>query len=104
MAAPSGGTEVPCSPQCEESPHGDRPSPAGATELAAAEATAGVAVATIAPLAPEERGGMAGVSGKVAATGGVGKKKASRNASRSATSLGRRGCMGHRPSNNSHFK
>ena len=61
MAAPLSGTEVPCSPHSEESPEGDRPSPAGATELAAAEATAGVAVATIAPLAPLERGGRSGV-------------------------------------------
>ena len=61
MAAPLIGTEVPCSPQSDESPNGDRPSPAGTTELAAAEASAGVAVATIAPLAPVERGGRAGV-------------------------------------------
>ena len=61
MAAPLSGTEVPFSPHSEESPKGDRPSPAGATELAAAEATAGVAVATIAPLAPLERGGRSGV-------------------------------------------
>ena len=61
MAAPSSGTEVPCSPQSEESPEGDRPSPAGTTELAAAEASAGVAFATIASLAPLERGGRSGV-------------------------------------------
>jgi len=61
MAAPSSGTEVPCSPQSDESPKGDRPSPAGPTELAGAEASAGVAVATIAPLAPVERGGRSGV-------------------------------------------
>ena len=61
MAAPSSGTEVPCSPQSEESPEGDRPSPAGTTKLAAAEASAGVAFATIAPLAPLERGGRSGV-------------------------------------------
>ena len=61
MAAPSSGTEVPCSPQSDESPKGDRPSPAGTTELAAAKASAGVAFATIAPLAPLERGGRSGV-------------------------------------------
>ena len=61
MAAPSSGTEVPCSPQSDESPKGDRPSPAGPTELAGAEASAGVAVATIAPLAPVERRGSAGM-------------------------------------------
>ena len=61
MAAPLSGTEVPCGPQSDESPKGDRPSPAGTTELAAAEASAGVSVATIAPLAPVERGGGSGV-------------------------------------------
>ena len=57
MAAPLSGTEVPCSPHSDESPKGDRPSPAGSTELASAEASACVAVATIAPLAPVGRGG-----------------------------------------------
>ena len=61
MAAPLSGTEVPFSPHSEESPKGDRPSPAGTTELAAAKASAGVAFATIAPLAPLERGGRSGV-------------------------------------------
>ena len=61
MASPSSGTEVPCSPQSDESPTGDRLSPAGPTELATAEASAGIAVATIAPLAPVERGGWSGV-------------------------------------------
>ena len=61
MAAPLSGTEVPCGPQSDESPKGDRPSPAGTTELASAEASAGVAVATIAPLAPVEGGGRSSV-------------------------------------------
>ena len=93
MAAPLSGTEVPCWPQSDESRTGYRPSPAGTTELAAAEASAGVAVASIAPVGTGGERGIAGVSGEAAATGGVGKKKGSRNALRKERG-GHRGIAG----------
>ena len=93
MAAPLSGTEVPCWPQSDESPTGYRPSPAGTTELAAAEASAGVAVASIAPVGTGGERGIVGVSGESAATVGVGKKKGSRNALRKERG-GHRGIAG----------
>ena len=65
MASPLIGTVVPFDPQFDGSPEGYRQPPAGATELADAAVSAGDAVASIAPLALVEGGGMSSIAGVV---------------------------------------